>query len=247
MAEKLNNSFISISPKDNDILPEGINKRLLEVDWNLNDVLVGSLGSERQLRDNLTRKYYFVPAKYISSDDHPINHIAIFQSSTLFGNNSGIRYYGDVTKTSLVTRKEIDFPLRRNNGDEQYYAFMVEEWKKLTIPIDARYEYVNEPKFTNMFLLEHCTQSYELFSIKSSEQYVLFHVLYQILGDILSASNKRYECTRRFSNDRSLWIHDGYIDVYDSNGNRINIKPLLLDDYGKNPKVILCNLANILI
>lgn len=241
------NCFISISPRENDILPIGINKKLVETDWNKSDVLVGSLGSERQLQDNLTRKYYYVPAKYIASENHPINHVAIFQSSTLFGNNSGIRYYGNVTKTSLLTRKEIDFPMRRNNGDEKYYAFMVDGWKTLTIPIDGRYESVNEPKFTNMFLLEHCTRSYELFSIRSAEQYVLFHVLYQIFGDALSAVNKQYECVRRFSGDRSIWIHDGYIDVLDGSGNRINEKALFIEDYCKQPKSILCKLTDMLI
>ena len=81
------NCFISISPRENDILPIGINKKLVETDWNKSDVLVGSLGSERQLQDNITRKYYYDPAKYIASENQPINHIAIFQSSTIFGNN----------------------------------------------------------------------------------------------------------------------------------------------------------------
>ena len=72
-----------------------------------------------------------------------------------------------------VRRREIDFPMSRNNGDEEYYAFRIKEWKTLPTPIVVKDEWVNEPKFTSLFLLEHSQQSFELFNIHSEEEYRL--------------------------------------------------------------------------
>ena len=48
---------------------------------------------------------------------------------------AGIRYYGEVTYMKKVPRKEIKFPMSRNNGDEEYYAFRIKEWKTLPNPM----------------------------------------------------------------------------------------------------------------
>jgi len=122
------------------------------VDWSVKDVLVGSLGSIDQLKDNLARRYYYVPAENVYKDSLPVQYIALYQSYNLFGESGGIKYYGEVIETKRVKRKNIDFPIRRNNGEEWYYAFRVKSWNKLPVAIAVKDEGVYKPKFTNMFL-----------------------------------------------------------------------------------------------
>ncbi len=229
------------------VIPTSIKEKLYETNWETNDVLVGSLGSLKQLEDNIAKKYYYVPAKHISENQLPVKYIAIAQSPTQFGNNSGIRYYGEVTTTKLLPRKDIKFPMRRNNGDEMYYAFMVSEWKTLPIPIDVRYEAVYKPKFTNIFLLEHCPHSYELFCIRSVEQYILFRELSKLLGSAVNSENPLYESAVQFENGKSVWIHNGCIDLFDHNGNRILENILQISDFSKSPKKVLCLLTESII
>lgn len=146
-------------------------------DWHTRDVLVGSLRSQRQLADNLQRRYYYVPARTLPDESFPIRYIALYQSRNLFGGEAGIRYYGEVSYQRPVLRKDIHFPLSRNNPDELYYAFRVESWRTLPSPIAIRDEGVSAPKFTSLFLLEHCTQSFELFHIRCPAEFRLMAAL----------------------------------------------------------------------
>ena len=41
-------------------------------DWHTRDVLVGSLGSQAQLADNLRRNYYYVPARVLPEQEVPL-------------------------------------------------------------------------------------------------------------------------------------------------------------------------------
>ena len=168
-------------------LPPEAEAELEKTDWGVRDVLVGSLGSQAQLADNLRRTYYYVPARALPDGDLPIRYIALYQSRNLFGPDAGIRYYGRVSCRKPVLRKQIDFPLSRNNPDELYYAFRVESWRTLPAPMEIRDEGVNGPKFTNLFLLEHSAQSFELFQIHSEGEFRLMaairHALRQSGGE----------------------------------------------------------------
>ncbi len=162
-----------------------------DVNWSLYDVLVGSFGSKEQFRDNLVRNYYYVPAKHINSVKSPITYVALYQSNKLFGDDSGIRYYGRITESKLVKRKDIDFPVHLNNGEELYYIFSIEEWKMLPRTISVKYEYVSAPKFTNMFLLTHCADSYELFNVGTQKEYQLLLSLNNMISDVNQRSEKQ--------------------------------------------------------
>lgn len=176
----------SVEPAFAPLLPE-VEQELGKIDWGVRDVLVGSLGSQAQLADNLRRTYYYVPVRALPDADLPIRYIALYQSRNLFGPEAGIRYYGRVSCRKPVLRKQIDFPLSRNNPDELYYAFRVESWRTLPSPIEIRDEGVNGPKFTNLFLLEHSAQSFELFQIHSQWEFRLMaairHALSQSGGE----------------------------------------------------------------
>lgn len=220
---------------DNAAVPEGLKAKLNTVDWSIKDVLVGSLGSVRQFHDNIVRKYYYVPEKHIANNVSDIKYIAIFQSKRFFGNQAGISYYGETELCKKLQRKDISFPLQRNNGDELYYAFRVKKWNKLPVPISVRYETVCEPKFTNYFLLSHCSQSYELFNIQTSDEFVFLHEVKKIYSEAKIACSVHFEKTIKLSTGYSLWLHDNYFDIYNSNGERSLSDPITISDFEKNP------------
>ncbi len=158
---------------------------LSETDWDVYDVLVGSLGSVEQFKDNLRRNYYYAPEGDSGQPYFPVRYVALYQSARLFGEDAGIRYYGEVTTTRRLKRKRIRFPMRRNNGEDWYYAFRIEEWRQLPVPVAVRDEWVSEPRRTNFFLLTHCDASYALFHVHSAEQYRLWYELTQIAEQAL--------------------------------------------------------------
>ncbi len=159
-------------------LPRGIETKLKKVDWNVKDVLVGSIGSQEQLEINLRDRFYYVPAKHISQSDFPVRRVAIYQSA--YNATPGIRYYADVLTTRKVKRKNIPVKMRSNNGEEDYYLFTVSAWKELKTPIAINTDIVKKPRFTNNFLLEHCESAYELFNVNSDEEYRLLVFLHNV-------------------------------------------------------------------
>lgn len=191
-------------------LPPEAEMELGKTDWSVRDVLVGSLGSQAQLADNLRRAYYYVPARTLPDADLPIRYIALYQSRNLFGADAGIRYYGRVSCHKSVLRKQIDFPLSRNNPDELYYAFRVESWRTLPSPMEIRDEGVSGPKFTNLFLLEHSAQSFELFHIHSEWEFRLMAAI----RHALSQSGGEY----RIDDAHTLAVVDGFFVLMDTGG-----------------------------
>jgi hypothetical protein len=217
------------------ILPAGIERRLAQVDWTKNDVLVGSVGSREQFEDNIARKYYYVPAKYISQEQLPIHYVAIYQSSAKFGGQSGIRYYGETIEVKRLKRSEIRFPSRRNNPDEPYYAFLVKEWKELPVAITVKDEGVYAPKFTNLFLLQHCSQSHELFNIHTDDEYRIMHELKRVFSAASMNANDSTDSVYQLDPEHSVWVHGGNFDVINSRGERLFDPPLKISNFMKHP------------
>ena len=232
---------------NNASLPCCILNKLSKVDWNTKDVIVGSFGSVKQFEDNIARNYYYVPAKYFPEGKLCVNYAALFQSKAMFGRDCGIRYYGRITETKLLKRKDIHFPLRKNNGDEMYYAFNISSWEKLSVPIDVQYDTDREPQLTNIFLLEHCSKAYELFCIDSSAKYICFRELNQLIGNAINAANPHFEAVKKFGNGKGIWIHNGYIDVFDKDGERLFQSPPRISDFAADPKNILCILTDMIV
>ena len=126
--------------------------------------------------------------------------------------------------------------MKRNNGDEDYYAFRVREWKSLPTPITVKDEGVREPRYTNMFLLEHCTQSYELFNIHSDAQYRLLHELKRMFSDATVNANSKAEPVYQIDNGKSIWVHEGCFDILNENGERLFDPPLRISDFARHPR-----------
>lgn len=193
-------------------LSEDLEAELGLVDWSQRDVLVGSLGSREQLADNLQWNYYYVPAYHIDTGDLPIRYVAIYQSWNLFGEDGGIRCYGEVAGVEKVERRKIRFPVVRDNGEELYYCFYVKQWKTLADPIALRDAWVSEPRFTNSFLLRHCAHSFELFGIRSEQDFRLA----VCLREILDGADTPF--AYRVTPERSLVLRKGKLAVRDHNG-----------------------------
>jgi len=206
-------------------LPRGIERMLAKVDWTVKDMLVGALSNKIQLEFNLNKKFYHVPAKFISEDNLPIRYIALYQSNNIFKNESGIRYYGTVIRTYICRRKDIPIPMTRNNPNELYYRFDVKSWKKLPVPIKVCEEGVIRPKFTNMFLFQNCRDSYELFNIHSEEQYRLLQELKRISSDT-AVNNDEHKPGFRLNDKISINLLNGDIIVCTSAGKIINKTPV---------------------
>ena len=188
-------------------LPRGIEDKLAKIDWNQRDVLVGALRNRAQLDTCLKYKFYHIPASKIKDVDLPIHYVAIYQSINIFGREAGIRYYGEVTKTSAVKRRDIrEIP---KNSDEAYYRFEIKEWKELNIPLVAK-EVRDFPFFTNMFLLQHCPDVPDL-HISSEEEYRLYIEVRRLAND---ASVNETDAEPGFKyDDKTIIMENGDIVV----------------------------------
>jgi len=215
-------------------LPRGIEERLAKVDWTVRDVMVGSLGSVAQFDDNIRRKYYYVPAKYINDSHLPIHYVALYQSRNRFKEYAGIRYYGEVTYMKKVKRKDIDFPMSRNNGDEWYYAFRIKEWKTLSSPIAVKDEWVNEPKFTSLFLLEHSQQSFELFNIHSEEEYRLMVEINKAFDNLSTSTTDNNSAVYRINDSHSVIVADGNFTITNDNGEILG--SISISNFARSPR-----------
>lgn len=215
-------------------LPRGIEERLAKVDWTVRDVMVGSLGSVAQFDDNIRRKYYYVPAKYINDNHLPIHYVALYQSRNRFKEYAGIRYYGEVTYMKKVKRKDIDFPMSRNNGDEWYYAFRIKEWKTLPTPIAVKDEWVNEPKFTSLFLLEHSQQSFELFNIHSEEEYRLMVEINKAFDNLSTSTTDNNSAVYRINDSHSVIVADGNFTIANDNGDILG--SISISNFARSPR-----------
>jgi hypothetical protein len=216
-------------------LPRGIEERLAKIDWTVRDVMVGSLGSAAQFDDNIRRKYYYVPAKYVDDSALPIHYIALYQSKNRFKEYAGIRYYGEVTYMKKVKRKDIDFPMSRNNGDEWYYAFRIKEWKTLPTPIAVKDEWVNEPKFTSLFLLEHSTQSFELFNIQSEDEYRLMVEINKAFDNLSATAADNNTAVYRVNDSYSVIVTDGCFTITNDNGEILSKIPV--STFARSPRM----------
>ena len=138
-------------------LPKRLDKALAGVNWLAPDVLVGALRNRYQLDACLQCGFYHMPVTNI--DPKKVRYVAIYQSLTLFGHGSGIRWYGKVTGYQKVRRYEIEeLP---KDSDEWYYRFEVKKWRRLTKPVRAGgVAFVH--LLTNYFLLRNCKTVAEL-------------------------------------------------------------------------------------
>ena len=240
MVKNMLDALISDSPNsafERATLPRGIEDKLTKTDWKRRDVLAGALRNRSQLETSLKHKFYHIPAAWISESDLPIHYVAIYQSINLFGKEAGIRYYGEVIRCSLVKRREIrEIP---KNSDELYYRLEIKEWKEMNVPLVAK-EVRDFPFFTNMFLLQHCSEVPNL-RIKTAEEYRLYTELKRLSQD--SAVNDEENTNGFMYNDKMIVLENGNIQVIASD--RI-MEQVTLESFSRKPSAVFSVIKNFL-
>ena len=162
-----------------------IDEQMDALDWSRRHVMVGTVRSKEQLDYCLKEKCYYVPDRFVPVTlDGEFVYIALHEEG--LDGEPCIRYYGKLASACQVRRKEIDVPMSRDNGDELYLMIHIKEWLTLDHPIPIHDSYKGRPRYTNLFLLQHCNRSYQLFSIRSAEDY-------RMCATLIKAYNHRYE------------------------------------------------------
>jgi len=137
-------------------------------------VLVGVVRDERQLRVNLDSHFYHIPYQWVKKTCFNVDYIALYQPVTIFGDDSGIRYYGPIDEMEVVKRKDItELP---KESEKLYVKFTVSDWKTLEQPIKPAGYGVRSHIYTTLYLLKQAQELPEL-SLRSEEEMRLWKEL----------------------------------------------------------------------
>ena len=232
LVSQMLDELISDSPEsafERATLPRGIEEKLQKVDWKTRDVLIGDLRSTKQLEVCREHRFYHIPVSQVKDENLPIRYIALYQSNRLFGAESGIRYYGEVTSCTRKMRKDIQFIPKES--DEWYYYLEVKEWKKLSKPIAIKERGMGR-QFTNMFLLEHSAEAPEL-SIRSEAEYRLFSEMKRALNN--TEINDDGSDIGFVFGDATIVFEEGKIHVY---RNRKVIDEHAIQEFNRTPNAV---------
>ena len=217
-------------------LPVGIEEKLAKVDWSRRDVLVGALSLVKQLDVCLRYRFYHIPCSRLKDSDLPIHTIALYQSQKLFGAKSGIRYYGEVIRSTVVQRREIsELP---KDSDELYYRFEVKSWKELPKPIAVKEAGITAQLLTNRFLLEHSQEVPEL-RLRSESEYRLYCELKRALNST-EINEEGAEVGFRYE-DALVVFEDGKINVYKDGS---IISQYSIESFTRSPNGVFRQLQN---
>jgi hypothetical protein len=214
-------------------LPRGIEEKLAKVDWSVKDVMVGTVRTAEQLRFNIDRNGYYVPAKYITDDQLPIRYIALHEQD--LGDESGIRRFGEVLTAQKIKRGRIPVTMRPGaNPEELYYYFTVRKWNDLPQLIEIKDSFKGKPQFTNKFLLDHCTKSYQLFAISSEEEYRLMVEINKAFDNLSAVSSDESTAVYRVNDIHSVVLADGCFTITNDNGDILD--KITVSSFAKSPR-----------
>lgn len=215
------------------ILPKGIEEKLERVDWSKENVLVGSLSSVEQWDLCHSGRYYYAPVSSIN-DYHQVDYIAVYQSKRLFGDDAGILYYGEVTKTEVVSRKDINNLSGHTHPNAKCYRYTVKGWKKLKSKIEFEKDWVYRPRYTNVFLLNNVKSTFELFNIRSEIDYRLVYELRRIQENI-RVQDDTDELFVKISDTVALYNDGTTIRLFDSGKGNYSWPTAI---FAKSPSVV---------
>ena len=214
-------------------LPRGIEEKLAKVDWSVKDVMVGTVRTAEQLQFNLDKHGYYVPAKYVSDKQLPIKYIALHEEG--IGDTSGIKRYGEVLTAQKLKRGRIPVAMRPGaNPDEIYYYFAVRKWIDLPQVIEIRDSFRGKPQFTNKFLLDHCTNSYQLFAISSEEEYRLMVEINKAFNNLFATTSDNSTAVYRVNDTHAVIVDESNFTITNNNGDII--QQIAISSFAKRPR-----------
>ncbi len=195
-------------------------EELRQVDWSAQNAMIGTVRNREQLYYNLSHNCYYVPARFMTEDLPPIQHIALHEWDA--ENIPCIVRIGQVKTVERVERQTIPVTMRKETDPKELYLYYtVEQWLPLPHRILIRDTARGKPLFTSKFLLEHCRTSYELFVISSGQDYRLLEGIYTLLGAKGSAL-PAYPVTET----RRLSLESSALVLTDTEGNTLCTLPL---------------------
>lgn len=210
--------FLSSLDVENNVfvLPKELEEGLAKVDRSVWDTMVGTVRDERQLEFILKHSAYYVPAHFIDEDKLHIKYIALHEQG--IGSEPGIRLYGEVMTAQKIKRSRIPVPMSRPNGDELYYYFKIRRWEKLSRAIDIRDTHRGAPLFTNKILLDNCTQSYQLFSVSSVDDFCLMTTINKAFDDIRNSEVESFSALYPINKSYKLYVAQGNFNIINDKG-----------------------------
>ncbi len=195
-------------------------------DWSRRDVLVGTLSRPEQLEVCLHHRFYHIPAWEMTAGETPVQYVALYQSKTLFGQASGVRYYGRVTACQRLQRHHIrEIP---SESTVPYYRFEIESWQELPRAIRVR-EMGFVKHFTTLFLLQHSREMPELWMQSYGELR-----LYRRLRTLIRRGEGRLRVR-----GGTVRIENGVMTVFRGTA---PVHRYDLQEYVKNPYTVFCRI-----
>jgi len=182
-------------------------------------VLIGSVRSELQYEYCAKKHFYFAPAIRLLEIDLPFAYVAMYHC--LYPGTMGIDSYAKVKRTKLVKRRDIPYPMTRNNPNEEYYRFdLVDRWQKLDRPVIYRDETVYAPRETTLGLLLSSRETYELFLINSDEEQKLNEKLKAAVAAYINdnSAEPSFKANEYFE----IKVTEGYINLLNRRGTLVS-------------------------
>jgi len=105
-------------------------KSELKPELALGSALVGTVRNRQQLEAALRANFYHFPVKYMPGHMGQVEYMALYIPSWLSGESAGIRYYGRITRYSVIPRSRITELPRQS--ETEYCRVDVETWKPYT-------------------------------------------------------------------------------------------------------------------
>lgn len=188
---------------------------LKSIDLSAKNVLVGTVRTAQQLDYCLGTRQYYIPSKFMDNAPFPLDSIALHEED--IGTQPGIRWYGKIFTVELIKRSSIPVSMRPDaDPNEIYYQYTVESWQERKPAIAISGTRRGRPNFTSKFLFDHCTKSYQLFSVASEKDFRLLCTLDHIYETIYAG--KALGASYRLSENHLLTVKDCHLYITNNHG-----------------------------
>lgn len=141
------------------------------------NILIGSLKRYDQLNASLDNNFYYISCSKLNLSKNHVQYIALYQSKKIFGEQSGILYYGKIKSIKVVKRSEINY--KKSSSQELYYYFEIDNWEKLKKPIKRGNFKLRNFMYTTNYLIHNSSYMHEL-CIKSKVEFRVWEELKRI-------------------------------------------------------------------
>lgn len=205
--------------------------------WDKPDAMVGTVRSWEQLSYNLSHRCYYVPGRFLTEENFPVQYIALHEKDSQ--QIPCIVRVGEVVSVVSIPRKAIPVAMRSvTDPNELYYFFTVKEWADLPHRIEIQDTPWGRPLFTHRFLLDRYKVSWELFAVSSQEEYSLLQTIHHLLR-----SKKSRTCP--IGGNRTLTLKKRNLTIWDKDQKPLEQVPL--KEYKSEPRSAFLRLKKALL